>query len=953
VLTNGTKLPQIFGDPDVKYVPGGAGCQFIYSSILVQRFPAAGPITGTAQTMGVHRSTDCGHTWGTGPFEVTSATNPHGGVSGGNPVDAADKEFMSVDPETGRVIISWTNFTSPGTIPGDAEISTTYSDDIMTGSPPAWSARSILNAASAIGDGDQGSVPRFAGNGSTEVYVAWSTFPANLTNNIGFAKSSDNGASWSPPIILLTNNFFTMDYVLGNDRVHNLPSLAVDNSAGANSGTIYVVYANNDGHDGADIFFQRSINGGTSFSPPIALNSRPGADRAQWFPFVTVDATTGRVSVIYYDQGIATSGDLTETSWIYSDNGGVTWSKPTPLTGPAGSFFVGLDELKLSGPFHAGYGNDTGQPNLGDYIGATAQGGTLFATWAGTPQKVDFSDGQPTNRFSAVDFYLKKASLARAALSLGTPAFIESGGNGAVDAGELVRYTLPLRNTVTNPSIGTVGYTGVSATLSTATLGVSVDPARATQAYPDIAPGASMTNPAEFVVQLSPAFVPGTRIDLLLAVTTVQGSTTLAFSQNTGTPVATTIFSEDFNSTAPGSLPAGWTPFHNGGNNTVPWVTSNTFCGTATNALFHTNADDGLPGDMSRFERAFSPGIVVPPGAEYVTLEFDICYDTEEDSRFNVLAYDGATLRIADLTPGRSFRANLVEAFAEEFKTGDFFHFPKHTPRGFSTPAYFQDMSIWAGDSAGMKHVSMRLPGMQSSTVDLRWEYTQGFTWTCANLRPGHTCGVLVDNILMKSVVSTYDASCAAAIDGSPCSDGNACTQTSTCQGGVCTGANLVVCAAQDQCHEAGTCDVLTGCSNPAKTNGTPCNDGNACTAGEACAGGSCVGGTSVPAPSEPSGVNVGLATKNDLEWHAAANATSYDLLRGDLAKFPVGSSPVDENCLGNFGGLTTSDAFVPGPNVGVWYLVRGRNVCNVGGNYGTQGVHGAPGAPRVSTTCP
>ena len=29
-------LPQVFGDPDVKYVPGGAGCQFIYSSILAR-----------------------------------------------------------------------------------------------------------------------------------------------------------------------------------------------------------------------------------------------------------------------------------------------------------------------------------------------------------------------------------------------------------------------------------------------------------------------------------------------------------------------------------------------------------------------------------------------------------------------------------------------------------------------------------------------------------------------------------------------------------------------------------------------------------------------------------------------------------------------------------------------------------------------------------------------------
>jgi hypothetical protein len=83
--------------------------------------------------MGVHRSTDCGHTW-EGLFEVTAVTNPNGGVDGaGVPLDDADKEFMSVDPETGRVMMSWTDFT-PFT-PGFAEIATTYSDDILSPVP--------------------------------------------------------------------------------------------------------------------------------------------------------------------------------------------------------------------------------------------------------------------------------------------------------------------------------------------------------------------------------------------------------------------------------------------------------------------------------------------------------------------------------------------------------------------------------------------------------------------------------------------------------------------------------------------------------------------------------------------------------------------------------------------------------------------------------------------------
>lgn len=75
----------------------------------------------------------------------------------------------------------------------------------------------------------------------------------------------------------------------------------------------------------------------------------------------------------------------------------------------------------------------------------------------------------------------------------------------------------------------------------------------------------------------------------------------------------------------------------------------------------------------------------------------------------------------------------------------------------------------------------------------------------------------------------------------SPCDDGNACTQTDTCQAGACSGTNPVQCTALDQCHDAGSCDPATGaCSNPAKADGTSCDDGDACTL-EECRSGICL----------------------------------------------------------------------------------------------------------------
>jgi RHS repeat-associated protein len=91
-------------------------------------------------------------------------------------------------------------------------------------------------------------------------------------------------------------------------------------------------------------------------------------------------------------------------------------------------------------------------------------------------------------------------------------------------------------------------------------------------------------------------------------------------------------------------------------------------------------------------------------------------------------------------------------------------------------------------------------------------------------------------------------ASCPAdgkLADGTTCNDGNACTQTDTCQSGTCTGSNPVTCTAQDQCHGVGTCNTSTGnCSNPTLADGTTCSDGNSCTTGDTCHGGSCTPGT-------------------------------------------------------------------------------------------------------------
>ncbi|MFO0760213.1 MAG: hypothetical protein U0359_27275 [Byssovorax sp.] len=82
-----------------------------------------------------------------------------------------------------------------------------------------------------------------------------------------------------------------------------------------------------------------------------------------------------------------------------------------------------------------------------------------------------------------------------------------------------------------------------------------------------------------------------------------------------------------------------------------------------------------------------------------------------------------------------------------------------------------------------------------------------------------------------------------AKADGTSCNDGNGCTQTDTCMAGACIGQNPVACMAQDQCHDAGVCAPATGvCSSPSKADGAACDDGNACTQMDTCVAGACTG---------------------------------------------------------------------------------------------------------------
>ncbi|WP_437973308.1 VCBS repeat-containing protein [Sorangium sp. So ce295] len=105
---------------------------------------------------------------------------------------------------------------------------------------------------------------------------------------------------------------------------------------------------------------------------------------------------------------------------------------------------------------------------------------------------------------------------------------------------------------------------------------------------------------------------------------------------------------------------------------------------------------------------------------------------------------------------------------------------------------------------------------------------TQCINGTCQDLCAGVTCAAS-DPCHAAGTCDPQTGLCSnpVAPDGTGCDDGDACTQTDTCQAGTCTSGNPVTCSASDECHVAGSCEASSGvCSNPSAPDGIYCSTG-------------------------------------------------------------------------------------------------------------------------------
>lgn len=247
--------------------------------------------------------------------------------------------------------------------------------------------------------------PSLATGPNGEFYVAWEGVGNPKT--ILFNASTDGGATFLPPDAAPGTDFVIHQFVgsledpnaehriSGVSRMNSFPVIGVDRSAGPNRGMLYVAWAEAGNLQDADIFVERLTppNGGrTTVASPVRVNDDTGgAD--QFFPWLSVDATTGAIEVVFYDQRDSPDGFLMNLYIARSTDAGVSFGENTKMsTLPS--------DPRIQANVTASNGNFIG---IGDYLGLLADRGKAHALWADTRNgkqevfygQLDFNQSSP------------------------------------------------------------------------------------------------------------------------------------------------------------------------------------------------------------------------------------------------------------------------------------------------------------------------------------------------------------------------------------------------------------------------------------------------------------------------------------------------------------------------------------------------------------------------------
>jgi type IX secretion system substrate protein/BNR repeat protein len=305
---------------------------------------------------GIAISTDSGAYW----IRDTVAKISTGG--------ALDKNHIMIDKShgslfTNRLYCGWL----AGSGPNINDIEVRYLPDIDS----SWSSSINISSDLSAGKKCMGVNLQIAANG--DVYATYAVFDNvqdHIEDAIGFSKSIDGGHTWSAARIYTHANFGIFGSIKNSHiNVNSFPSMAVDRSGGAHDGSIYICWTQRNappaGSD-PDIVLIKSTDGGTTWISPIRVNDDPiNNSKDQYFPWITVDQSTGNVMMVFYDSRDV-SNELAEAWMAVSTDGGSIWQNFKVSDTPFMPFPIGA--------WSPGY--------QGDYLGIVALNNVAYPIWA-------------------------------------------------------------------------------------------------------------------------------------------------------------------------------------------------------------------------------------------------------------------------------------------------------------------------------------------------------------------------------------------------------------------------------------------------------------------------------------------------------------------------------------------------------------------------------------------
>jgi hypothetical protein len=309
------------------------------------------------------KSSDNGKTW-TAP---AAAVKPF--FSGG----LTDKDWLQIDdnassPHANALYISVSQFDASQQ---NTTITVTHSFDGGT----TWSTVQV-DKEQFYPNIDQFSDLTVGKDGT--VYVTWMRCTANgsagdcggTTATEMFSKSTNGGTTWSNPITIASVKLvpdgcgcaFYGSLPNTSERVSNIPSVGIDNSAGSHKGNLYVTFYNWTGSQ-LQVEVSTSTNGGSSWGAPVRVTT---AKNDEFFPWLTVSAT-GIVGVTWNDRR--------------NDPSNLSYEEFGALSSDGASFGTNFQiASQPSNPLHDGFGGGF----MGDYTGNVWAGKSLYAVWTDT-----------------------------------------------------------------------------------------------------------------------------------------------------------------------------------------------------------------------------------------------------------------------------------------------------------------------------------------------------------------------------------------------------------------------------------------------------------------------------------------------------------------------------------------------------------------------------------------